>query len=128
MIGYPWETEKMAQKTLLSAKILIRDGLADSLQATIIIPYPGTPLFNECQKKGWLLTTDWDKYDMRQSVMKSPLSSQTQLLMVKNIFKGILTPHFLFRKIISIRNLNDLKFLLTYAIKYVQKLKDFPTT
>jgi len=128
MIGYPWETEKMAQKTLLSAKILIRDGLADSLQATIIIPYPGTPLFNECQKKGWLLTTDWDKYDMRQSVMKSPLSSQTQLLMVKNIFKGILTPQFLFRKITSIKNLNDLKFLLTYAIKYVQKLKDFPTT
>ena len=128
MIGYPWETEKMAQKTLLSAKILIRDGLADSLQATIIIPYPGTPLFNECQKKGWLLTTDWDKYDMRQSVMKSPLSSQTQLLMVKNIFKGILTPQFLFRKITSIKNLNDLKFLLTYAIKYIQKLKDFPTT
>jgi radical SAM superfamily enzyme YgiQ (UPF0313 family) len=127
MIGYPWEDETMTQKTLTYAKTLFQEGLADSLQATIVIPYPGTPLFTECQKKGWLLTTNWDDYDMRQPIMKSPLSSQTQLLLVKNIFKGILTPRFIFRKILSIRNIDDLKYLWTYAVKYFQKLKDFPT-
>ena len=125
MIGYPWENQSQAQNTLNLAKKLFIDGLADSLQATIIIPYPGTPLFTECQNKNWLTTKNWDDYDMRQPIMKSPLNSQTQLKLVQNIFKGILTPRFIIRKLLSIRNINDLKFLVNYAIKYLQKLKDF---
>jgi len=49
MIGYPWETKHDAVTTLNEAKSLFKDGLADSMQATIVVPYPGTPLFEECQ-------------------------------------------------------------------------------
>ena len=44
---------------------------------------------------------------------------------VRELFYGILTPQFLWRKVISIRNFDDVKFLFTYAVKYVKKLKDF---
>lgn len=128
MIGYPWEKIKDAKNTLNEARSLFKDGLADSMQATIVIPYPGTPLFAECQRNNWLLSQDWNDYDMRQPVMKSPIKKDTQLKLVRELFYGVLTPKFLWRKISSIRNFDDIKFLSTYAIKYIEKLRDFPTT
>lgn len=125
IIGYPNETKADAQKTLNLARKIFKEGLADSLQATILIPYPGTPLFKYCQDKKLLLTTNWDDFDMRQPVIKSPISPADQLLLVQNLFKGILSPKFIFQKIISIRSINDIKHLSNYAIKYIKKLKDF---
>jgi len=126
MIGYPWETLKDAQNTLNEAKQLFKDGLADSMQATRITPYPGTPLFKECQDNNWLLSDDWNEYDMRKPMMKSPLSHQQQEDLIQGLFKGVLTPKFLIRKILSIRGPADIKYLYTYAIKYLKKLQDFP--
>lgn len=126
MIGYPWETKKQALKTLSEARQLFKDGLADSMQATVVIPYPGTALFNQCKKNNWLKTLDWDDYDMRLPVMKSPIPAAEQLRLVHSLFQGILTPQFLIRRILSIRNFGDLKHNFNYALKYLQKLKDFP--
>ena len=125
IIGYPHESLQQAKNTLNLARNIFQQGLADSLQATILIPYPGTPLFKYCQQKKLLLTKNWDKYDMRQPVIKSSISSEEQLELVQNLFKGILTPKFLIQKIISIRSLKDIQHLTNYALKYIKKLKDF---
>ncbi|MFA6518456.1 MAG: radical SAM protein [Candidatus Shapirobacteria bacterium] len=125
MIGYPWETESDAIKTLNLARKIFREGLADSIQATRIIPYPGTVLFNQSLKNNWLLSKDWQDYDMRQSIIKSPISSAKQEKLILSLFKGVLTPNFLIRKILSVRSLYDIKFLTGYAIKYLQKIRDF---
>ncbi len=127
MIGYPWETKTDAINTLKQARDLFKEGLADSMQATVVIPYPGTPLFKECQENNWLMTTNWDDYDMRQSIMKSPLTDIEQKKLVQSLFHGVLTPKFLIRKVVSMRNLDDLKHNFIYALKYLQKLKDFST-
>jgi radical SAM superfamily enzyme YgiQ (UPF0313 family) len=128
MIGYPWETKKDALNTLNFAKKLFRQGVVDSMQATIVIPYPGTALFAQCQKNNWLMTDNWDDYDMRQPIMRSPIEPDTQLKLVRELFYGILTPNFIWRKITSIRSIDDIKYLTTYALKYFQKLKDFPNS
>lgn len=127
MIGYPNESKKDAQKTLDLAKQIFKQGLADSLQATILIPYPGTPLFKYCQQKKLLLNENWDDYDMRQPVIKSSISPDEQMELVQNLFKGILSPNFILKKIISIRSISDIIHLYNYAIKYLKKLKDFQT-
>ena len=75
MIGYPWESKNDAQKTVDEARKLFKEGLVDSMQATILIPYPGTPLFDYCQKNNLLLTDNWDDFYMRQPVMKSPFTA-----------------------------------------------------
>ena len=64
MVGYPWEKEEEAERTVAMAGDLFAQGLIDSLQATIVIPYPGTQLFAEAKKNGWLKTEDWSDYDM----------------------------------------------------------------
>lgn len=125
MIGYPWETENDAVKTLNLARKIFRDGLADTIQATRIIPYPGTPLFRQCLKNNWLLSKNWDDYDMRQSIIKSPISSQRQEKLIRSLFRSVLTPKFLIRKVLSIRSPTDVQFLAGYAFKYLQKIRDF---
>ena len=56
MVGYPWESKKELNNTLDFAHKIFRENLAASLQATIIIPYPGTPLFKSCQKNKLLFS------------------------------------------------------------------------
>lgn len=125
MIGYPHETLIQANKTLNLARKIFQENLADSLQATILIPYPGTPLFKYCQKNNLLLTQNWDDYDMRQPIIKSPIPPQKQVKLVQNLFKGVINPKFILKKIISIRSFSDIKHLFNYALKYLKKLKDF---
>jgi radical SAM superfamily enzyme YgiQ (UPF0313 family) len=43
---------------------------ADALQATILTPFPGTPLFEEMQKEGRITDRDWSKYDFGHVVFE----------------------------------------------------------
>ena len=126
MIGYPWETRQDAENTLEEARRLFRDCLADSMQATIVIPYPGTPLFKQCQENNWLLTEDWNDFDMRQAIMKCDMDTEELKALVQSLFKGVLTPKFLTKKVSSIRSVDDVKHLGSYAYKFIKKLSDFP--
>lgn len=125
MIGYPWETKKMAQNTIDLATDLFRKGYVDTLQATVVIPYPGTPLYKDCKKNGWLLTEKYSDFDQRTQVMKSALTTEDSKEMVQGLYKSFLTTQFIFRKIISIRNLNDVKFFWMAGWKVLGHLTDF---
>ncbi len=125
MIGYPWETKAQAQKTIDLAKKMFDKGYVDTLQATILIPYPGTPLFKLCQREGWLLTENWDDFDQRQAVMQSPLTQEDVKQMTQSLYKSFITPKFIIRKVIAIRNVDDLKFLFRAGMKVIGHLLDF---
>ena len=43
MIGYPWESKEEARNTIEFAKKMFRTGCVDTLQATVVMPYAGTP-------------------------------------------------------------------------------------
>ncbi|MCX6816287.1 MAG: radical SAM protein [Candidatus Beckwithbacteria bacterium] len=125
MVGYPWETLADAQKTVNFTKNLFKKSLINSLQATIIIPYPGTKLFKQAKKNHWLKTLDWNKYDMSQPILKSPIPDKKLMALTRNIYLNCLTPAFIFRKILSIRSLSDLKFLFRSTQKFIGQLLDF---
>ena len=125
MMGYPWETKEDARKTVALAKSLFNKGYVDTLQATIVIPYPGTPLFRECKENGWLLTEDWDNYDQRMAIMKSPLTESDIKELTQDLYKSFVTPKFIFRKILSIRNWTDVKFIFRAGAKVLGHLTDF---
>lgn len=117
MVGYPWETREDARRTIDFAKSLFSRGLLNTLQATIVVPYPGTPLFEEARANGWLTTENWDDYDMRASVWKSPISNEDVLQFKDELYKAALTPAFIARKIMGIRDVDDVKFLFRAAGK-----------
>ena len=125
MFGYPWETKEHARKTLELGKYLLKKGYADTMQATLMVPYPGTPLFEECKEKGLLRTLDWDRYDMREPVMETPLGDDEISEMTQGMYKVAFDPKFVGRKILSLRSKEDVKFLFRAAKKVAGHLRDF---
>lgn len=125
MFGYPWEDEKMVQNTVdLGKKILIK-GWAHTLQATVLIPYPGTPLHDQCKENGWLLTEDYDDYDQRMPVMKTPMGSEKIKEAVQSVYKVAFNPEFLWHRITGIRSFEDVRFIFRAAGKVLGHLMDF---
>lgn len=125
MVGYPWETRAEAQATIDFTRSLFDKGLIDTLQATIVIPYPGTPLFDECRRNGWLKTEDWDRYDMREPIMKTEMSDAEVLELTRGIYASFLTPRFVARKLLGIRRWADVVFLWRAAGRVLGHLLDF---
>lgn len=125
MIGYPWETKKDAKKTIGLAKRLFKKGYVDTLQATILIPYLGTPLYKYCKENNLLNFEDYDRFDQREQVMKSELTTEDVKELTRDLYKSFVSPQFIFRKIKEIRNLDDIKFLGRAGIKLLGHLTDF---
>lgn len=118
MIGYPWETKEEARTTIEFCKKMFRTGCVDTLQATVIMPYAGTPLYKEAERNGWLLTKDWDEYDMRRPVLASPLTAEDTLALTQDLYKSFLSPQFIFNKLANIRSWEDVQFI-GRGVKYV---------
>jgi radical SAM superfamily enzyme YgiQ (UPF0313 family) len=114
MLGYPWETEEMARNTIAVAKHCFDKGYVDTMQATITIPYPGTPLYTECIEKDWLLVDpdDYEAFDMRGPVMKIPFEKEVLFELTQELYSSFATPKFIIRKILSVRSYTDAKFLI----------------
>ena len=125
MMGYPWETYEDARNTVNLAKKCFKKGYVDTLQATVVIPYPGTPLWKECKEKGWLLSEDYEDYDMRKPVMKSSLTEKQVLELTQDLYKAFLGPKFILRKIREIRSLDDIKFLFMAGWRFLGHMMDF---
>jgi len=125
MIGYPWETLKQVNNTINFTQNLFKKGLIDSLQATIIIPYPGTKLFQQAKRNHWLKTTNWNHYDMKQPILKTPLTKKQILNLTQNIYTSCLTPQFILKKLLAIRSLADLKWFINAGYKVITHYLDF---
>lgn len=78
------------------------DSRIDSLQFAILTPLPGTPLYQQLESEGRLLTRQWDLYDGHHAVFQpaqmSPHQLQTETIAAfkrfyafRNVFKNVST-------------------------------------
>lgn len=125
MFGYPWENEEQVHNTVCLGRTILKKGWAHTLQATVLIPYPGTPLYQECKEKGWLLTENYEEFDQRMPVMKTPMGSEKIKEAVQSVYKVAFHPEFLFRRVIGIRSWSDIKFFGRAAKQVIGHLLDF---
>ena len=125
MLGYPWESLEDAKRTIAIAKYAFKKGYYKTMQATIVIPYPGTPLHKECMEKDWFLTTDYDDFDMRQPVMKIPFSHDELMELEQDLYSCFLSPQYILREITSIRSPHDVKYFYFQGKKLIGHLLDF---
>ena len=126
MVGYPWETKEDLDNTISMAKSLFSQGLADSMQATIVIPYPGTPLYRYCQKNKLLKTTKWEDYDMRRPVMKTAIPDGDLMAAVRSLYGStIATPRFMINTLLLLKNWDGIKYVSFQGLKFIGKLWEF---
>ncbi len=129
MFGYPWEGTGEIENTVELARWLLRKGYAYTLQCTMVVPYPGTPLFRELQEAGQLVTQDWPDYDMRTAVIKTPVPEAEIKAAVRRVYKGFLLPETIVRRLLTTRHpIDDLRFYWRGFRSLVGHLKDFKNT
>jgi anaerobic magnesium-protoporphyrin IX monomethyl ester cyclase len=75
VIGFPGETEETAWETINLVNSLNPDGIG----FYIATPYPGTPMYEQVVKNGWLRVTDFNKYDTATPTFETPLLSMERL-------------------------------------------------
>jgi len=91
----------------------------------VVIPYPGTGLFNECRQNNRLRTLDWDDYDMKQPVMLTEMPDEKIMELVQDMYNVSFNPEFLFRKLFSLRDIYDLGYYLRALRKVLGHIFDF---
>ena len=111
MFGHAWEGKAEIANTVALARRMLANGWASTLQCTLTIPYPGTPLFKELAEGNGLNTLDWDEYDMRRAITKTPLVSEDEIkCAIREVYRGFLQPAALWRRLTSTRTLFDFTF------------------
>jgi len=142
IVGYPWENKEDALRTFELAKELMQRGKADLLQATVLVPYPGTPLWKEAKENNWFLFNplEYERYDMREPVLKTE-NSDARLSQVWSdsaesrakeiasicgkIYTIFLTPSYVLQRAKNMRSWNDFKYNLRGVKAVFGHLKDF---
>jgi radical SAM superfamily enzyme YgiQ (UPF0313 family) len=126
MMGYPWETEEDALATYELARELMfyKTRFGDSLQSSVIVPYPGTPLYAEAVRRGWLLfeKDDYEKFDMSRPILKSAYDPLSWCNRMWGIHKH---PTFLLKSLTSVRSCKDVTLALRGISSLLGHLKDF---
>ena len=127
MFGYPWETKEEVMRSMEAASEMIKKGYVKTWQVTIVIPYPGTPLFEEAKRKGWLITEDWDQYDMKRPVMRTKLTEEDVVEVTRKTYEVAFSPQYVIRRLLSIRDFEELKYVVWGARKMLGHVRDFST-
>ena len=76
LLGFPGETKETALKTIKFAEEVSPDEMA---YYNIATPYPGTPMYDNVVKNGWLRVTNFDDYDATRPIFETPTMSLKEL-------------------------------------------------
>tara|TARA_Y100000310_G_scaffold251425_1_gene257899 strand:- start:540 stop:2117 length:1578 start_codon:yes stop_codon:yes gene_type:complete len=128
MVGYPWETKEDAMETFKLAKKLMIKGHADVLQSTVIVPYPGTPLYKEGMDKEWFRfdPTDYERFDMTEPVFKTPgIHPQEIQSICQQNYKIYFDPRYVFQHLKRIKTMEDIRYTWNGAKAAIGHVKDF---
>jgi radical SAM superfamily enzyme YgiQ (UPF0313 family) len=95
VLGFPGETEQTAKETIRFVKELNPDDVG----FYVATPYPGTPMYEQVIKNGWLRVTDFDKYDTAGPTFETPWLSMEKLakMRYKAYQEFYLRPSYVFK-------------------------------
>ncbi len=126
MVGYSWEDVQDVKQTYKVAKelMLYKTHFGDSLQASIIMPYPGTPLYRDAENHGWLTEAgkDYEKMDMEHDILKSNYDNVYWCKKMWNIHKH---PLFLLKSLLTLNNKRDIALAFRGVKSLLGHTKDY---
>ncbi len=100
MIGFPFETEKDVKESIKLAKSLD----CDFIQISFVIPYPGTRMYNDALKEGFLLKPEqWNAYGGCEPLIFSGHTTPQEFLKLYRRFwlEFYLRPNIIFKKLLK---------------------------
>jgi len=113
MTGFPWETEKDVEKTYnVTRKLMLYNArFGDCLQSSVVVSYPGTPMYYQALKNDWFAVdpSSYEEYDMSKPVLKCSYDAMTWCEKIWKIHKD---PLFMLRSFVSMRSFRDVKLAM----------------
>ena len=126
MTGYPWESEEDEDRSLEVARQLIgyKTRFGDSLQASVVIAYPGAPLHRQALKEGWFVINpdDYEAYDMSQPVLRCSYDAMERCDRLWSSHKKL---GFLIKSALTMRSIKDLDQAYRGLKSLIAHTKDF---
>lgn len=117
MMGLPGDTKESMQKTI----DLMKEVKPTMPKTSILLPLPGTPLFEEWDKKGLILTKKWEDYSFHSSkrVYRHPnLTDEEIFTYYKKFWRELmLSPNFLLKRIVRDIKTGELFYDFYYFMK-----------
>lgn len=104
ILGYLGENRETMEKTIA----LAIDVDPDYAAFYPAVPYPGTEFYRECEKRGWIGTKDWSKYDYSHYIIENHVLRPEIVLPVKAYAyrRFYLRPKVIFRNLKMLRSID----------------------
>lgn len=83
IVGLPQET----RESIVATYDLIQRYRPDTIGVTIITPYPGTPLYEQGLREGWVDSLQWQDYGGHQVPMHTPHMTREELIAGKRFIE-----------------------------------------
>lgn len=123
LFGVPGEDQETIRETIEFAKRLE----ADSAQFAVAIPHPGTKLYEECVRNGWLVYQDWEDFAACNSLIETPQLTRQEVerARIRAYREFYFRPSFILKTALGIRSLKDAKRVLRSARSILERIPFF---
>ena len=119
-LGLPGETKETMDKTIkFSVKLN-----SDYAQFGIAMPYPGTELYQEAEKNGWLRTHNWREFEASEnSVLEYPdLKAKDIIEAHKKAYREFyFRPGYVLKRIAGVKSCAELYQLIKSAVNMISR-------
>lgn len=118
ILGLPGETPQTIKKTIA----LVNQIQPDYAQYYCAIPFPGTELYEQAVKEGWLITKDWSKFEINQAIISTPNLSAKELNQARQIaFRQFyLRPSYMWKRLRGAKSLKEVANLALEGFDFLR--------
>jgi len=123
LFGIPGETKTTIRETIEFAKKI----KPDSAQFAVVIPHPGTELYQVCKNNDWLKYTTWEDFSACHSLIETPELSRKDVerARIRAYREFYFRPSYILRTMVKIRDFQTLNSVLKSAKSVVDRMSFF---
>ncbi|MFQ6066723.1 MAG: B12-binding domain-containing radical SAM protein [bacterium] len=123
LLGIPGETPETIRETMEFAKKL----RPDSAQFAVVIPHPGTELYEVCKRKGWLKYEIWEDFSAGNCLIETEKLSRRDVerARIEAYREFYFRPSYIFATAFRLRNLREVASVFKSAYSIVDRMAFF---
>lgn len=123
LFGIPGETQATVRETIEFAKKL----KPDSAQFAVVIPHPGTELYQICKNNDWLKYTTWEDFSSWNSLIETDKLSREDIetARIRAYREFYFRPSYILRTIFKIQSFKDLRAVVKSAGSIIKRISFF---
>lgn len=120
LLGLPGETHETVKKTIEFAKEI----KPDSAQFAVVVPHPGTELYDICLEKGWLKCDSWEDFDCRRVIIETESFSakDAEKSRTKAYREFYLRPSYILRTTLKMWNPKEARRIIRSAKSVIERI------